>query len=638
VASVFLSYVRSDLARARSIAQALEKAGHSVWWDRHIAGGSEYSKQIEQALKRAEVVVVLWSKDSIDSAWVRDEAAAGRDKGRLVPATLDGSEAPLGFRQYQTIDMSAGTSRGRKGQLGTLLETVRAVTGDQGAIGEVVGPDATRTFPNRWLFVAVAVALLGLVALFLIWRPFTPRSSVPVVTVTSADSSPQAQAMAQDLLVKLGNLQSTRPDMVELTERPERGDPDLAFAVGASKDSQSARANLVLFDGRTRALLWSKDFERPISQHAVLQQQVAFTAARALECAVQALAGERAGLKRSVAKVYLNQCAETDRADFYNLDQRLPTARQLTAQAPAFEGAWAQLLRIELLIAINSPRVDPALMRNMRHDIVQAREVNPHLPEAYLAEALFLPWTDFAGRLRLVDRAIERDPGNWLSVGGRMFYLRAVGRLNEALESAKREAELDPLSPGVRNDYIATLVAAGHLDRAWHELEAAEQLWPNSSVMRRARFNLELRYGDPKEALRIWRLGVYSPAPELMEPFLRARIDPTPANIEAAVRQARGLFQRDYARLGSLFLVLAAFGREEELFPILLNAPPATIERFTFGMFLQPLRKLRHDPRFMQVAKRLNLLDYWQKSGKWPDFCFEPDLPYDCRKEAAKLS
>jgi hypothetical protein len=32
------------------------------------------------------------------------------------------------------------------------------------------------------------------------------------------------------------------------------------------------------------------------------------------------------------------------------------------------------------------------------------------------------------------------------------------------------------------------------------------------------------------------------------------------------------------------------------------------------------------------------LLDYWRASGKWPDFCFEPDLPYDCKAEAAKLA
>jgi hypothetical protein len=38
------------------------------------------------------------------------------------------------------------------------------------------------------------------------------------------------------------------------------------------------------------------------------------------------------------------------------------------------------------------------------------------------------------------------------------------------------------------------------------------------------------------------------------------------------------------------------------------------------------------------VAQRLGLLNYWRLSGEWPDFCFQPDLPYDCKAEAAKMT
>src|SRR3982751_5436276 len=77
LARVFLSYAREDERRARQIAGAIEKAGHEVWWDRDLASGTRYSEEIEQALKDAVAVVVLWSKASVTSPWVRDEAAAG---------------------------------------------------------------------------------------------------------------------------------------------------------------------------------------------------------------------------------------------------------------------------------------------------------------------------------------------------------------------------------------------------------------------------------------------------------------------------------------------------------------------------------------------------------------------------------
>ena len=34
---------------------------------------------------------------------------------------------------------------------------------------------------------------------------------------------------------------------------------------------------------------------------------------------------------------------------------------------------------------------------------------------------------------------------------------------------------------------------------------------------------------------------------------------------------------------------------------------------------------------------RIGLVDYWRTTGKWPDFCSDPSLPYDCKAEAAKL-
>lgn len=41
------------------------------------------------------------------AGWVKDEAASARDQGKLVPVSLDGTSAPLGFRQYHVIDLSA---------------------------------------------------------------------------------------------------------------------------------------------------------------------------------------------------------------------------------------------------------------------------------------------------------------------------------------------------------------------------------------------------------------------------------------------------------------------------------------------------------------------------------------------------
>jgi len=107
MARVFLSYAREDIDSARKLAGVLADAGHTVWWDRHLHGGANFSSEIERELKDAEVVMVLWSPTSVASAWVQDEAAEGRDSGRLVPASLHSVKPPLGFRQFQCVDLSA---------------------------------------------------------------------------------------------------------------------------------------------------------------------------------------------------------------------------------------------------------------------------------------------------------------------------------------------------------------------------------------------------------------------------------------------------------------------------------------------------------------------------------------------------
>ena len=109
--TVFLSYSRADQERARVLAQALEDAGLQVWWDALIEGGAAFAKTIETALLASDAVIVLWTARSVASDWVLDEAAHGRDMKKLVPLSLDGTEPPLGFRQYQSITLTITQGR-----------------------------------------------------------------------------------------------------------------------------------------------------------------------------------------------------------------------------------------------------------------------------------------------------------------------------------------------------------------------------------------------------------------------------------------------------------------------------------------------------------------------------------------------
>lgn len=146
MARLFLSYSRTDAARVEEIASALQSAGHDLWWDRKIAGGSEYSGEIEAALGRAEAVIVAWSGSSVRSAWVRDEAAFARDRGRLLPILLDDSGPPLGFRQIHAVDMRAWDGSAHAPEMVELEAAIaaRAAIHDDGADAAATGPAGAR--------------------------------------------------------------------------------------------------------------------------------------------------------------------------------------------------------------------------------------------------------------------------------------------------------------------------------------------------------------------------------------------------------------------------------------------------------------------------------------------------------------
>lgn len=123
---VFFSYARADQAHARDIAEQAQAGGFSVWWDHALLPGEEFSDVIEQALDAASAVIVLWSDASRASHWVRDEAAVGRDRNRLVPIVLSGTP-PLGFRQVHTLNFSALNSDGEMRQ--ALFDTLERLCG-----------------------------------------------------------------------------------------------------------------------------------------------------------------------------------------------------------------------------------------------------------------------------------------------------------------------------------------------------------------------------------------------------------------------------------------------------------------------------------------------------------------------------
>jgi len=122
---IFISYASADRPFAQSLAKALQNEGWSVWWDRAIPPGKSFDAVIEEALDGAKCVVVLWSKSSVASDWVKVEAAEASRRRILIPALIDSATIPLEFRRIQAASLVDWSGSGDHSGFQSLTASVR---------------------------------------------------------------------------------------------------------------------------------------------------------------------------------------------------------------------------------------------------------------------------------------------------------------------------------------------------------------------------------------------------------------------------------------------------------------------------------------------------------------------------------
>jgi TIR domain-containing protein len=120
VSDVFVSYARKDQPLAQQLCAELTSRNWSVWWDPALVAGDTFARVIYAKLANVKGVVVLWTKESVASPWVRREATRGRKRGVLIPVAV-GVEPPKGFERLQTLPL-------RQNDPASLRDTASAIS------------------------------------------------------------------------------------------------------------------------------------------------------------------------------------------------------------------------------------------------------------------------------------------------------------------------------------------------------------------------------------------------------------------------------------------------------------------------------------------------------------------------------
>ena len=645
MAKLFLSYSRKDAAKAQRFCEWLEREGHDVWRDDDdISGGASFSSEIEKALEECDAVLVLWSADSVGSAWVRDEAGFGRDAGKLIPFSLDGTAPPLGFRQFQSIDVSGWKGRGEPSR----SEQIRAAIGRVAKLPqEKSAPRAAapRRLPRmgRKPLLAGVVAITAAVLVLFLWQRWSGEREIAIAVLPSPQSADKAMAAdysnvaAADMAAVL----PTRFDRASVIAPADVGVDVSGYRMLISTDPHGAAVNasLTLSDRDGHTTLWSRNWSVADAAAADLKAEVSASASKAALCLMDAKGG-RSQLSQPALGLYLTGCTDLGESARSNRDF-VAIFERVTKLAPGFGPAWDYLALgrswiAEGLRGTSSPAYAPAL-QSARETIAVARKLNPNSAISYDAEYHLISDDTFRG-LQILDEGARIDPND----GRIQMHLSdrfiSVGRMSDSVQAAQRGIELEPASPYVRSQYILALVYAGEFSKAKADIAQARKKWPTDAAIDSAEFSYQFRYGDPRAALEILpRLGDFTDADmAAVRKVIEARIDPTPTKIDDAVATLNARFGNNPRTRGNVFRALGGFGRVDEAYHLLEDPKfQPFIERDV--LFRPDFAGVRADPRFMQVAARLGLVRYWRQSGYWPDFCASERLKYDCKAEAAKF-
>ena len=212
---IFLSYNEKDRDVAHRVAAMLGSVGWTVWWDRRIPAGETWRSVLEDALESMRCMVVLWSKHSIESEWVYEEATEGRRLGKLVPVLIEPVRPPAGFREIQAADLSGwdGSNEfegarmlvadlelllGKPGSVATNAISKSDANGigslgspddrgrayDEADLGRAIEPPPRRLLPQTpvWAFVGSILLVSGAAYVGFSWRTSSP--DVPPVAAS----------------------------------------------------------------------------------------------------------------------------------------------------------------------------------------------------------------------------------------------------------------------------------------------------------------------------------------------------------------------------------------------------------------------------------------------------------------------
>ncbi len=531
MADVFISYAHDDRSRIVPLADALAEHGFSVWWDREIHAGSEFSDEIERELTIATHVIVCWSERANRSNWVRDEATIAARAGKLKAISLDGREPPMGFMQLHALDFSQWRDSGSDDTSAALVQTLK---GGSARHSKRVAAPKSGSKSKTWMAGALLLLLSAAGAGWFVSRdgetqpqgqtaqPAPAEKTYRSIAVLAfADLSPDgdrdyfSDGLASEVLYLLAR--ETDLHVVSrtssffykgkdtpLSEIAKALNVDTVLEGSVRKAGNRVRIDTQLVDAASGESLWGVQFDRELADIFAIQDEVAQEVTRALASGGDVPAIQSPTTDPETYDLYLRA-----QYQFAQRGKGIATAEKLAAQVTerdaTFAPGWALLAMTKMFQysrSLGLTKGEFALAAKPHIDL--ALELAPKLAEAFVARGYLQGMQ--GNQLKSIAayrQALDLNPN--VADARHLLYIELLnsGAWQESFQVIDQAYILDPLSPSVSSNYVFSLMRRGRGEEALAAAERASSRFPDythfSSVLGSA-----LRFqGRLAEAARI---------------------------------------------------------------------------------------------------------------------------------------
>ena len=459
--------------------------------------------------------------------------------------------------------------------------------------------------------------------------PLKSIAVLPFVIVNSQEASEYfADGLQEGLISELAKIRSLRVISRSSSNQLQTSRSLAAVARSLHLDilvegsvrfeADYVRINVRLIDAANEGHLWTHSFERPLSDVSGWHSEVTRSIAEQIQ--VELTPGESARLQ-DVKRIHPDAHSAYLRGRYYwhqfftetGLRTAISHFQRAIDLEPSYASAWAGLSACFSAMAVQSMRPPNDARDKARDAAARAVTLDPLLADAHVANAavhLFLDW-DWLAVERAIKKSLELSPSYAMAYSLFLHYAAARGWGDQAIASARRSLELDPMSAAVNADllwaYLLDRQYSKALEQALHMLEMKFQ-YPLTRVYLA---QIHICMGQHLEAIR--ELQTILPAPEDAPASLLSMLGYAygVAGMEEASLKILGIIEnvskRQYVSPFDLALVCAGLGRTDDVFRFLEQSVNDHTPRVIWLNVDPAFDSIRTDQRFGALISRLGL-------------------------------